>query len=290
MPQLTRTNSDSLLPKISIITIVKNGQQFIEQAIQSVLEQSYENIEYMVIDGGSTDGTVDIIKTHELRITKWVSEKDEGIADAFNKGLSIASGDYVLFLNSDDALANTEVLASVAKKIIENKFPILIYGDCDVLDRSSGKVLYRANIQRSHKALKRGQMLPQPSLFTHRSYFEKYGVFDNHFKIAMDYEWLLRGGLKEEIVHMQLLVTRVRAGGISTLDQARVVDEIISALKKNKYISSKWAEFKMRGYYFGRTFAKSILGSIGLYRAFNFLRNRLAKSGGGDIASRGRNY
>ncbi len=284
-----KANLSRASPSITVITIVRNGRQFLEETIKSVLGQSYENIEYIVIDGGSTDGTVDIIKSYDSKITKWVSEKDEGIADAFNKGLSYATGDYVLFLNSDDALADSEVLAVVAQKIIENNLPILIYGDCDVLDRGSDKVLYRASIQLSHKGLKRGQMLPQPSLFTHRSYFEKYGVFDNHFKIAMDYEWLLRGGLKEEIVHMPMLTTCVRGGGISTLDQARVVDEIISALKKNKYISSKWAEFKMRGYYFGRTFAKSILGSIGLYRAFNFLRNRLANPAGGDTASRGRN-
>lgn len=275
--------------RISVVTITRNSREFVKDTIESVLGQGYGNVEYIVIDGGSTDGTVDIIKSYESQITKWVSERDEGIADAFNKGLSLATGDYVLFLNSDDALANSEVLAAVAQKIIENNFPILIYGDCDVLDRSSGKVVYRASIQLSHKGLKRGQMLPQPSLFTHRSYFEKYGVFDNHFKIAMDYEWLLRGGLKEEIIHMPLLVTCVRDGGVSTLDQARVVDEIILALKKNKCISSKWVEFKMRGYYFGRTFAKSILGRVGLYRVFNFLRNRFANPAGGDTVSRERN-
>ena len=283
-----KANPSRTVPRISIITIVRNGRQFIKETIKSVLGQSYKNNEYIVIDGGSTDGTVGIIKLYESQITKWVSEKDEGIADAFNKGLSHATGDYVLFLNSDDALANSEVLAVVAKKIIENKFPILIYGDCDVLERNSGNVLYRASIQLSHKGLKRGQMLPQPSLFTHRSYFEKYGVFDNHFKIAMDYEWLLRGGLKEEIVHMPMLVTCVRDGGVSTLNQSCVVDEIISALKKNKYISSKWAEFKMRGYFFGRAFVKSILASMGLYKAFNFLRNRFTKQVVGDAAIKGR--
>lgn len=282
-------HSNFPLPKISVITIVRNGQQFIEQTITSVLEQSYKNIEYIVIDGDSNDGTVEIIKSYESRITKWVSEQDEGIADAFNKGLSHASGDYVLFLNSDDALANSEVLAVVAQEIIENNFPILIYGDCDVLDRDSDRVLYRASIQLSHKGLTRGQMLPQPSLFSHRSYFERYGVFDNDFKIAMDYEWLLRGGLKEKIVHMPMLVTCIRDGGISTLDQARVVDEIISALKKNNYISSKLVEFKMRGYYFCRAIAKSILYRMSLYKAFSLLRNRLANSVGIDSVSKGRN-
>jgi glycosyltransferase involved in cell wall biosynthesis len=267
------------LPKISIITIVRNGCEFIEQTIKSVLSQRYDNIEYIVIDGGSTDGTVDIIKSYESKIAKWISEKDEGIADAFNKGLSFVTGDYVLFLNSDDSLANPDVVEIMAHKIIENKLPTLIYGDCDVLDRSSGRMMYRASIKFSPQGLKRGQMLPHPSLLIHRTYFEKYGLFDTRFKIAMDYELLLRGGLKERVVHVPLLVTCVRNSGMSTLNHKHVVDEIILALKKNKYISSKLAEFKMRRYFFMRSFAKSILDNIGLYKAFFYLRNRFQTPG-----------
>lgn len=262
------------LPRISVITIVRNGQPFIQETIRSVLEQSYQAIEYIVIDGDSTDGTIDVIKSHEAGITKWISEKDEGIADAFNKGLSLATGDYILFLNSDDALASPNVLNDMAGKIVENGFPALIYGDCDVLDRGSDKVLYRAIIKLSSDGLRRGQMLPHPSLFANRSYFEKYGVFDAQFRIAMDYEWLLRGGLKERIVHVPLLVTNVRTGGISTLDQSRVLGEIISALKKNGHISSRWAELKMRGYFSARSLSKSLLKSIGLYKMFSYLRNK----------------
>lgn len=286
MPQV---NSGLLPPKISVITIVRNGRQFIEQTIKSVLTQEYARYEYIVIDGVSTDGTVDIIKSYESKIAKWISEPDKGIADAFNKGLSYATGDYVLFLNADDALANPAVLAMVAQKIIENKFPILIYGDCDVLERSSDRVLYRASIELTQGGLKLGQMIPQPSLFTHRSYFEKYGTFDDQFKIAMDYDWLLRGGLKEEIVHMPMLVTCVRDGGISTLDQSRVVEEIIRALKKNRIIASRWAEFRTRIYFSGRAFAKAILSRIGLYKAFNLLRNKLANPIKRDMADR-RNF
>lgn len=281
-------NSDYSL-KISIVTIVRNGQQFIEQAIKSVLDQTYGNVEYVVIDGGSVDGTVDIIKSYESRIAKWVSEEDDGIADAFNKGLSRITGDYVLFLNSDDALANPEVLTIVANEIAENKYPVLIYGDCDVLDRSSDRLLYRASIQLSRKGLKRGQMLPQPSLFTHRTYFEKYGIFDRNFKFAMDYEWLLRGGLSEEIVHIPLLVTCVRDGGISTLDQASVVDEIVWALRKNKIITSNLTEFNLRGYYAGRAFAKYILGKAMLYGAFNSLRMWYANRASSKTSSSERN-
>jgi glycosyltransferase involved in cell wall biosynthesis len=221
-----------------------------------------------VIDGGSTDGTVDIIRSHEAGIAKWVSEKDGGIADAFNKGYSFSTGSYLLFLNADDALANPEVIEIAAKQIVENDFPAFLYGDCDVLDRNSDRVLYRACIATSREKLLRGHMIPQPSLFVRRSYFEKYGVFDLHFKIAMDYEWLLRGGLTERIVHVPMLVTNVRDGGISTLDRQRVVEEVISALKKNGYVSSGWAELEMRGHYAMRSLARSVLESVGLYRIF----------------------
>lgn len=265
------------LPRISVITVVRDGERFVGQTIKSVLGQRYQNIEYIVIDGGSTDGTVDIIRSHESGIAKWVSEKDGGIADAFNKGFSFSTGDYVLFLNADDALANPEVIEITAQKIVENDSPAFLYGDCDVLDRNSGRVLYRASINISPKELLRGHMIPQPSLFVRRSYFEKHGVFDLHFKIAMDYEWLLRGGLTERIVHVPMLVTKVRDGGISTLDRQRVVDEVISALKKNGYVSSGWAEFEMRGHYAMRSLARSVLDSIGLYKFFLDLRNKPEK-------------
>lgn len=263
-------------PKISVITVVRNGMPFIEQTIKSVLAQSYKNVEYVVIDGVSTDGTLDIVKLYGQNLTKWISEKDAGIADAFNKGLSFVTGDYVLYLNSDDALANPSVLTDMAEKIVESKFPALIYGDCNVLERGSDITLYRAVIGFSRGGLRRGQMLPHPSLFANRSYFEKYGSFDARFKIAMDYEWLLRGGLKERIVHIPLLVSNVRNGGISTLNQSRVVGEIIAALKKNGYISSRWSELEMRSYFSARSFTKVLLKSIGLYRIFACLRNERA--------------
>lgn len=281
MPQLDST------PTISIITIVKNGREFIGQTIASVLAQTYKSVEYIVIDGGSTDGTIDVIKSFETSISCWVSENDEGIADAFNKGLSRANGDYILFLNSDDALAAPEVLAAVVQEIIDNRFPVLIYGDCNVLDRSSGRVIYRANIDFNLNGLRRGQMLPQPSLFTHRSYFEKYGVFDKQFRIAMDYEWLLRGGAKERVVHIPLLVTNVRNGGVSTLNRARTVDEIVLALKKNGYISSKWSEASLRGYFFSRLFVRKVLESIGFCEAFNLIRKRFASRVDDGTAGRG---
>lgn len=258
--------------KISVITVVRNGMPFVEQTINSVIGQTYPNLEYIVIDGGSTDGTIDVIKSHESGIAKWLSEKDEGIADAFNKGLSLATGDYLLYLNSDDALAGSDVLAVMAEKIVENNLPLLIYGDCDVLDRSTGQVLYRASMDFSPERMGRGQMIPHPSLLAHRGYFEKYGAFDKRFTIAMDYEWLLRGGLRERIVHIPMLVTNVRNGGISAQDRSLAVNEIVAALKKHGYIRHVWSEWKMRGYFLARAIAKSMRKVVGIYKVRSDIR------------------
>lgn len=274
------------MTRISVITIVRNGMPFVEQTIKSVIGQIYQNVEYIVIDGGSTDGTVDVIRAHAAGIAKWISEKDAGISDAFNKGLSFATGDYILFLNADDALSSPDVLYEMAKNIVGSDYPGLIYGDCDVLDRSTGEILYRASIEFSPEGLRTGQMLPHPSLFASRAYFDKYGTFDTDFRIAMDYEWLLRGGPKERVVHVPVLVSNVRTGGISTQDQRRAVNEIISALRKNGYIASGWKEARMRGYFFARSFARSLLTRLGLYKAFACVRNKRAAMVQSDPGSR----
>lgn len=261
-------------PKIGVITVVRNGMPFIEQTIKSVIAQHYEKIEYFVVDGGSTDGTLDVIKLYDQSITKWISEKDEGIADAFNKGLSFATGDYLLFLNSDDALATPDALDQMVEKILENDFPLLIYGDFNILKRDSGEFLYRGVVNISHVGMMRGQVLPHPCLLTHRTYFDKYGGFDPCYRIAMDYEWLVRGGFVERIVHVPCLVSNIRDGGISTLHHAQVVNEIIAALKKNELINSGFDELRMRGYFFIRSSARKFLSYIGLYRLFFILRNK----------------
>ncbi len=272
------------MPRISVVTVVLNGVEFIRDTIESVLGQTYRNFEYIVVDGGSTDGTVDVIKSYESGIAQWVSEKDAGIADAFNKGWSRSTGDYLLFLNSDDALAHPGALAAMAREIVAHDYPQLIYGDCDVLDRGSGAVQYRASIEITHDGLASGQMIPQPSLLTKRAYFERYGTFDNEFKIAMDYEWLLRGGFAEKIVHVPTLVTCVRGGGSSTQDQRRAVDEIVRALKKNGKIPSRWAEARLRAYFSLRALAKKLLESFGLYKMFDYWRSRNARQGMGGKA------
>jgi glycosyltransferase len=243
--------------KISIITVVRNGREFIEQTIKSVLSQHYRHIEYIVVDGGSTDGTDGVIKLYSGRISKWVSESDTGIADAFNKGLALSTGDYVLFLNSDDYLASPDVIGRMVQSIIETGCPELIYGDCNLVDRLTGRHLYTASIDFSLRAFKSGRTLPHPSLFTSRGYFDQHGKFDTQFRIAMDYEFLLRGALQSRVVHVPFVVTHVRTGGISTRSPV-VAAEIVRALKKNQVIRTSFGAFAMLGYFRIRALLRGI--------------------------------
>jgi len=265
--------------KISIITIVYNNCIFIEDAIKSVVEQSYKNIEYIVIDGGSTDGTVDIIKAYETYITEWISEEDNGIAEAFNKGLSLATGDYILFLNSDDMLVDYSVIQTMIHEISRNNYPCFVYGDFNIIDRDSGNRLYRGVVKFSPKGMiKKGEMLPHPCLFTNREYFKHYGLFDTRYKIAMDYEIFLRGIFAEKVVHVPVVTTKIRSGGISTKNRSLVVDEIIAALEKNGFLRSKLAVTGRRLYFVLRYTARKILEYVYLYKIFSYARNVLNRS------------
>lgn len=249
---------------------------FIEHTLNSVLRQTYPDIEYIVIDGASTDGTVDAIRRHESGIAKWISEPDAGIGDAFNKGLSLANGDYILILNSDDALATEHVVEEVSRKIAEHNSPMLIYGDCDVLDRQTGVVKYRTNIDYSQSSFHKGrQMLPHPCMFTHQDYFKKYGNFDNQFKVGMDYEWLLRGVSEVSVVHIPMLITLVRDGGVSARNTLIAAQEIVRALEMHGYLPTLASRLYIRAYFTARRAMKLILKGLGLYEIFSLKRHKL---------------
>jgi len=253
-------------PVITVVTAVRNGMPFVAKTIESVLAQSYRGIEYIVIDGGSSDGTLDVVRKNESRIAKWLSEPDRGIAEAFNKGLRFATGDYVMFLNSDDWLADPDAMARMMAAAGENGWPQVIYGDCDLYDRDAGRFLYRASIPYDRGALLRGKALPHPGMLTRREYFARFGTFDESFRIAMDFEMFLRGIPETGAVHMPTLITNVRSGGLSTLDRPFVLEEIIRALRKNGYLRSGFAELRLRGYYFARSLARRALTALGVRR------------------------
>lgn len=254
--------------KISIITVVRNGERFIKEAIDSVLCQTYPSIEYIVIDGLSNDRTVDIIKENSSRIAYWVSEKDQGIADAFNKGFAAAHGDYILYLNADDRLASPEVISNVVSEIQREALPMMIYGDICYIERDTGNPMRHVSMPFSAVDFLRGVMFPHPGLFTHRRYFEKYGIFDTSFRITMDYEWLLRGTLKERVVHSPILITYFRDGGASNVDHKKVKEETIRALLKNNFLTPGIDVYRLKAYFLFRAVIKRMLKISGLYEYY----------------------
>ncbi len=205
-------NIELVLPNISIITVVYNGADYLALTIQSVVNQTYNNIEYILIDGGSTDGTVDIIKNYDNAINYWVSEPDEGIASAMNKGIRASSGDYILFLHADDYLLGNDVIKTVVSYIDDG---------CDIaafniiFQKEEEKIECRPRGFNSWLNFKTG--LYHQSVFCSRAIFETLGGFDESYKIAMDYEFWLRAyrqGTKPEI--FDYTVTCMRDTGISS--------------------------------------------------------------------------
>jgi len=179
-------------PLISIITAVFNGEEYLEQTILSIINQTYENIEYIIIDGGSTDGTLDIIKKYENRISYWVSEKDNGIGDAFNKGVKISRGDYINFQGHGDGLISTDVLEKVFKDVNTDE-DMLVSTRIKRIDINGEEIFTSKHIINFDKrSLLFRMSIPHQGLFMHKSYFNKYGLFDVNNTFCMDYEHLLR--------------------------------------------------------------------------------------------------
>ena len=252
------------MPVVSIITVVRNGRKFIGQTIESVAGQTYPHIDYIVVDGASTDGTSEIIRHYAARITKFICEPDTGIAEAFNKGLGLATGDYILFLNSDDRLATPETISLMVQAIIANDYPVLIYGDYVIVDRQTDAEKQHCGVRFNRSRFLRGGVLPHPCLLTHRGYFDKYGNFDTSFSIAMDYEWMLRGVLDCRVIHIPLEMTIIRDGGLSVNNPA-TRGEIVGALRKNGFVRTLSAQFGIWSYFFFRSLARKSLELTGLY-------------------------
>lgn len=197
-------------PKISIVTPSYNQGAFIERTIQSVLNQDYPNLEYIIIDGGSTDGSTEIIKKYQDKLTYWVSEKDQGQTHAINKGFRRATGDIVGWLNSDDEYCSG-ALETVAKTFIANKDVDFFFGNRITVDEN-GRVLRDDRHTRfSFSALVLyGMIVSQPAAFWKRELFEKYGYLDESQRFCMDYEFFCRIGAQIKAKHIRKHLARFR--------------------------------------------------------------------------------
>lgn len=213
-------------PLVSIVTVVLNNRKVLEQTIQSVLNQTYKNIEYRVIDGGSTDGTLDILHRYDRRIASWISEPDEGISDAMNKGIALSSGDIIGLLHAGDWYSVDQVERGVNALIRSSAD--FVFGDLQ-FHGPDGTIKHRINGNPEYTKVIHKIMLElnHPTVLVRRSVYEKNGLFDKNYHIAMDYEWFLRlhrrGGAGE---YVQGLVGHMSIGGVSDVSYVKTLKEV----------------------------------------------------------------
>ncbi|TVR37951.1 MAG: glycosyltransferase [Cryomorphaceae bacterium] len=209
--------------KISVITVCFNSVDTIEDCVQSVLGQDYSDVEYVVIDGASTDGTLELLNNYRNQISTLISEPDQGIYDAMNKGLTHCKGDVIAILNSDDLYRDNSVLSRVVQYLTEKQVAAC-YGDLEYVDRSNtNKVVrfWRAG-QYHRKKFLHGWMPPHPAFFLKRSCYQEHGFFDLRFTTSADYELMLRMLYKHELTcaYIPEVLVRMRVGGQSNLSLA----------------------------------------------------------------------
>jgi glycosyltransferase involved in cell wall biosynthesis len=222
--------------KISIITVVYNNQATVTSAIESVVRQTYENKEYIVVDGGSTDGTLEKIKSYSDHIDVLISEPDKGIYDAMNKGLAKATGDLICILNSDDLYPDEYVLEKVANRLKVTEcdaiYGDLVYVSADNIDRVTR---YWKSGHFKTKSFKFGWMPPHPAFFVKKSVYQQYGYFNTNLKSAADYELMLRFVHKNQIKvsYIPEILVKMRTGGLSN-------SSLKNRIKANREDKAAW--------------------------------------------------
>ncbi|MCE6987717.1 glycosyltransferase family 2 protein [Dyadobacter sp. CY323] len=202
--------------KVSILTVVYNGAATIRHCIESVLKQDYSDIEYIIVDGGSTDGTQEIVQSYGSRITRFISEPDSGIYDAMNKGIQLASGDVIGILNADDYYAFPTVISEMAQVMSSGPFDG-IYGDLEYVD--SHETVKRKWISGQYEpgAFLNGWMPPHPTFFVKKEAYRNHGQFRLDLGSAADYELMLRFVHKAgvRIGYLPKVLVKMRVGGVS---------------------------------------------------------------------------
>jgi glycosyltransferase involved in cell wall biosynthesis len=205
--------------KISIITVVWNNKETIKDAIDSVLSQTYKDIEYIVVDGASSDGTVEVVQSYGDKINKFISEPDKGLYDAMNKGIELATGDVVGILNSDDFYIDNNVIEKIVKvfeeKQVDSVFADLVFVKPDDLEKT---VRYYDSSKFNPEKFAYGWMPAHPTFFVKREIYEKYGLFRTDLKIAADFDILVRFLYKNKVSYSYLKepIIKMRVGGVST--------------------------------------------------------------------------
>jgi len=227
-----------ILMKVSIITATYNSESTIIDTIQSLQSQTYIDIEYIIVDGLSTDSTIKLIKEHSTRVSTFIIEKDKGIYDALNKGLAVATGDIVGFLHSDDLFASKNSVSNLVSAFEMNSDAI--YADLEYVQKSDTNKIVRLwkSGRFNLSQINNGWMPPHPTFYMKTSLYKKYGGFNLNYKIAADYDSLLRylWVNKIQVSYLPEVLIKMRVGGASNRSLKNIYQkslEDIKALKSN---------------------------------------------------------
>lgn len=190
-----------LTPKFSVITVTYNAAAVLEDTIQSVITQTYHHVEYIIVDGGSTDGTLDIVAQYRDRIATIVSEPDKGLYDAMNKGMRLATGDYLCFLNAGDSFHEDDTLQSIAHSLTGSTLPDVIYGQTELVDSEGHFVRMRRLSAPEHlnwKSFRQGMLVCHQAFFAKRTLAESY---DLRYRFSADFDWCIRVMKRAQTLH-----------------------------------------------------------------------------------------
>jgi glycosyltransferase involved in cell wall biosynthesis len=245
--------------KVSIITVCYNSAETIEDTILSVVSQDYASIEYIVVDGKSSDTTLSIIEKYNSKITKFLSEKDDGIYFAINKGISLASGDIIAVLHADDVYYSNHVISDVVNTFTE-KNTDTVYGNLYYVDRIDTSKIKRQWISGGYtkKSFLKGWMPPHPSFFVRKKCYDKFGVFNTSLHSAADYELMLRFLFKHNCSasYLPQVLVKMRVGGRSNVS-------LMNRIKANREDKKAWLMNELKPSLF--TFIRKPLSKLGQF-------------------------
>lgn len=218
-------------PVVSIITVCLNSEKYIEKTIQCVIGQTYPNIEYIIIDGGSTDKTLEIVKKYDDRIAKLVSEPDSGIYDAMNKGIINSTGEIINFLNSGDYLHNKDTIEKVVNAFSDRSI-VGVYGNVEILNDSGNKKIRGCKVTFNNLLYRR---ICHQALFVRRALFDEFGLFSTAFKYSADHEFIVKSikSYQNKFIYLDTIVAKYRDGGMSCKMMERTKIEDLKIISSN---------------------------------------------------------
>lgn len=221
--------------KISVVTVCLNAKDTIEETLLSVFNQTFKDIEVIVIDGASKDGTLESINKYKDKISHFVSEPDNGIYDAMNKGIKLATGEFICFLNADDIFYDNTVLEKVEKKLVQNPECKFLFGDAEYISKEGSKFVSYENIKNEFSII--FDNICHQSIFYHKSLFEQFGLYSDKYKIYADWDFNINCLAKNKVkaIYLQAIICKFQLGGTCSNPESKKIYKKEKQLLIEKY-------------------------------------------------------